>query len=114
MVADTALIIFLMNKKAQFYENNLFLRYNMFNHHFFHDKQSYLKFLNKSNNLLIVIDPPFGGLIKLIAHSIEKIKNELPNKNVSIILFYHYFNETWIKKWLPDLKMIDYKVNFNY
>ena len=96
--------------KSQFYENDLFIRYNMFNNHFFSDKQDYTKFLNKSKKLLIIMDPPFGGIVKLIAHSIDQIKGDCPHKNVSVILFYPYFIESWIKKWQPELKMIDYKV----
>ena len=45
-----------------------------FNNHFFDKKESYLKFLNDSKKLLIIIDPPYGGLIRLIANTIENIK----------------------------------------
>ena len=31
-------------------------------------------FLNKSKKLLLVIDPPYGGIVKLIANSLELIK----------------------------------------
>ena len=48
----------------------------MFNNHFFvlNQKESYFNFLNKSTKLLIVIDPPYGGIVKLIANSLELIK----------------------------------------
>ena len=84
----------------------------MFNNHFFSDKEGYTKFLNKSKKLLIIMDPPFGGIVKLISHSIDQIKGDCPHKNVSVILFYPYFIESWIKKWQSELKMIDYKVTF--
>ena len=28
-----------------------------------------------------------------------------------MFLFYPYFNENWISKWLPEFKMLDYKVS---
>jgi hypothetical protein len=48
----------------------------MFNNHFFvlNQKESYFDFLNKSKKLLLVIDPPYGGIVKLIANSLELIK----------------------------------------
>ena len=48
----------------------------MFNNHFFdlNQKENYLKFIQKSNKLLIVIDPPYGGIVKLIANTIELIR----------------------------------------
>lgn len=48
----------------------------MFNNHFFSSdkKENYLSFLKKSKNLLLIVDPPYGGIVKLIANTIELIK----------------------------------------
>ncbi len=83
----------------------------MFNHHFFTDKQAYITFLKNSKNVLLIIDPPYGGMVKLIANSIFRIKDDImPDSCISTILIYPYFTEIWIKKWLSNFHMIDYKV----
>lgn len=115
---------------SQFYNDTIFSRYNMFNNHFFTENKNYLKFLNNSKKILILVDPPYGGIIKLIAKTFESIKKsifkliqfifyhqiiviyylDLNHDNISFFLFYPYFNETWIKTWMPDFNMLDYKV----
>jgi hypothetical protein len=57
-----------------FYDEKQFLKYNMFNNHFFDNKESYLKFIRQSNRILLMIDPPYGGLVSLISNTIEIIK----------------------------------------
>lgn len=56
-----------------FYPKKLFARYNMFNNHFFYNQKSYLDFVENSKNLLVVIDPPYGGFVKLVANTIQNI-----------------------------------------
>ncbi len=83
----------------------------MFNHHFFIENQTYKNFLNNSKKLLLIIDPPYGGMVKLVANSILRIKEDAPpDTTVSTMLFYPYFTEVWVKKWLDNFHMIDYKV----
>lgn len=60
----------------------------MFNNHFFFGRNSYLKFVSESNNVLIIIDPPYGGLVKLIANTI----NCLINGNELITIDFIYMN----------------------
>ena len=98
-----------------FYDVNDFVKFNMFNCHFFKDsshKQAYLDFMARSEKLTIIIDPPYGGMVKLIANTIEKLKKDFKGQasNLTIMVFYPYFIEPWINKWLPDLKMVDYRV----
>lgn len=96
---------------TQFYENDSFLPYNMFNNHFFDNKQSYTNFLAQSKKLLVIIDPPYGGIVKLVANTINQIKADCDeHTEMSTLLFYPYFMETWVKNWLPSYKMIDFKV----
>ena len=95
---------------AQFYENELFVYYNMFNNHFFRDKEIYAKFLQNSKKVLLIIDPPFGGIVKLIANTVGQIKKDYGRETISTMLFYPYFTEMWINNWLSGFKLIDYKV----
>jgi hypothetical protein len=52
----------------------------MFNHHFFNGIESvsiYEQFLKEAkNNLAVVMDPPFGGKVEIIAHTLRKIDGE--------------------------------------
>ena len=84
----------------------------MFNNHFFYGNKTYFDFIKNSKKLLILIDPPYGGLVKLIANTIKNLVNDCSSNGIeaSIILIYPYFIENWIEKWLPDLKMVDFKV----
>jgi hypothetical protein len=64
--------------QAQFNEQGRFIHYNMFNHHFFKEdlsKQQLQSFLknSKQKSLLIVLDPPFGGLVEVLAASVKKM-----------------------------------------
>ena len=72
-----------------------FLLYNMFNHHFFEGVESkafYEKFLTDGKNkLALVMDPPFGGKVDVIANTLDKIAtdykdlNELNSSDISSI-----------------------------
>ena len=52
----------------------MYLKYNMFNNHFYYGQNQYEKFLARSKNILILIDPPYGGLVKLVSHTLERIQ----------------------------------------
>lgn len=97
---------------GQFYENDSFVYYNMFNNHFFRNKETYTKFLAQAKNILLIIDPPFGGIVKLISNTIGQIKNDFGRDSMSTMLFYPYFTGMWINKWLTGFSMIDYKVSY--
>jgi hypothetical protein len=47
----------------------------MFNNHFFECKESYMDFIRRSTKILLIIDPPYGGLVSLISNTIDTIKN---------------------------------------
>ena len=63
--------------QAQFYEEEEFCHYNMFNHHFFeeHSHDTFTKFIAEPDfgKLVLVTDPPFGGRVEVLAHVIKKI-----------------------------------------
>ena len=99
-------------KQMMFYDETQFQKYNMFNNFFFYDKKYLENFSVKAKNILILIDPPYGGLVKLISNTIKSILDNFSDKNVSVFLIYPYFMENWIKNWLCDFKMLDYKVSY--
>ena len=93
----------------QFYKANRFARFNMFNGHFFdhgdddeYGKKSFKEFVQTaSHSILVLIDPPFGGLIECLARTVHEICNKWMTNSeitVSIALFFPYFNEHWIRK----------------
>lgn len=63
------------HRLTQFYTDKEFAQHNMFNNHFFDKRQGFDNFLKQSKNLLICMDPPFGGIVKLIANTINQIKS---------------------------------------
>jgi hypothetical protein len=98
------------DRLTQFYSSAHFTQYNMFNNHFFDSKEPFDTFMKKSKNLLVCIDPPYGGIVKLIGNTVNLLKGQ--GVKVSLFLFYPYFNEVWINRWLPEFKMLDYKVSY--
>ncbi|CAF4001465.1 unnamed protein product, partial [Rotaria magnacalcarata] len=98
---------------CSFYSTKQMLIYNMFNGHIFSKKKYFQeKFLKTIKNCLIVIDPPFGGFHRALSYSIEKLFQS-SDINRDIILFNPYFLEKWIIDAFPNLKMLDYKVEYS-
>ena len=70
--------IFFVHHQAQFNDKNHFIHYNMFNHYFF-DKDTgktlLQNFFQKSTpkSIAVVMDPPFGGLVQVIATNLRKM-----------------------------------------
>lgn len=77
---------------AQFYSQDEFCHYNMFNHHFFGGEASAAvldAFLNEldGEKVVMVADPPFGGLVKPLANSfslISQMWKKLQNSAISL------------------------------
>ena len=105
----------------QFYPNYQFFHYNMFNNHFFDGQTAhnqFVKFISTNEKFVVLIDPPFGGLIQPLAYSIKEITSiwkkhhNSTNELVPLMLFYPYFNEHHIMTHLPTVNMSDYIVNY--
>ncbi len=68
-----------MNFQMQFYGQSRFCRYNMFNHHFFDGDVSqsvFETFMSRDDSakrMVMVTDPPFGGLVEVLAHTAKTI-----------------------------------------
>lgn len=106
-----------------------FCHYNMFNHHFFNGVSSKLRyehFLKDScgndKKLAILVDPPFGGLLQVLAHTIKSITDEWNCLNSSCVqcdlletfLFFPYFHEKMLKEFFPSFNMADYQVRNSF
>ncbi|XP_034021237.1 rRNA N6-adenosine-methyltransferase ZCCHC4 [Thalassophryne amazonica] len=111
---------------AQFYSQDEFCHYNMFNHHFFSGEagsrvlQTFLK-QSEDQRLVMVADPPFGGLVKPLANSFSQIshtwrKVQSPNSahvEMAMIWIFPYFFESRILECLPSFSMLDYQVDYD-
>ncbi|XP_061664778.1 rRNA N6-adenosine-methyltransferase ZCCHC4 isoform X2 [Syngnathoides biaculeatus] len=111
---------------AQFYDQNEFCHYNMFNHHFFDSEASRAAlqdFLRESNGekVVMVADPPFGGLVKALASSFSRISQtwrtqqrvEGGDVHMPMIWIFPYFFEARILDCFPFLTMLDYQVDYD-
>lgn len=120
------LLIDIDQRFEQFYSPQEFCRYNMFNHHFFNGSASfdvYLRFIRDPshcpNDLLVVLDPPFGGLVDVLALSLLRIgqdfiDDQMPNREYlpQTIWAFPYFMEPRIVKKLSSFTMLDYRVEY--
>ncbi|XP_038647395.1 rRNA N6-adenosine-methyltransferase ZCCHC4 [Scyliorhinus canicula] len=110
---------------SQFYSEEEFCHYNMFNHYFFGGKsasEAFQTFLcqDKGESIIMVTDPPFGGLVEALAHSFKKIvgvwktsRNEIDDAELPIFWIFPYFFEPRILRCFPSLSMLDYQVDYD-
>ncbi|XP_051866192.1 LOW QUALITY PROTEIN: rRNA N6-adenosine-methyltransferase ZCCHC4 [Pristis pectinata] len=108
---------------SQFYSEEEFCHYNMFNHYFFGGKsafEGFQTFLCQDNgeSVIMVTDPPFGGLVEALAHSFKKIVNVWKtsrNKDDELPIFwiFPYFLEPRILQCFPNFSMLDYQVDYD-
>ncbi|XP_065071860.1 rRNA N6-adenosine-methyltransferase ZCCHC4-like [Rhopilema esculentum] len=106
---------------AQFLPATEFLHYNMFNNFFFggEDAKSIFKeFLSNvdSKKIALVMDPPFGGLMSLLASSIGRLRalyetdSTTNTGDLTIVMIFPYFLESHVSEAFPTLNMTDYRV----
>lgn len=111
---------------AQFYSQDEFCHYNMFNHHFFNGEASSAvlqAFLRQSDGekVVMVADPPFGGLVKPLANSFSLISktwkklqsSDGSNVDMPMIWIFPYFFEPRILECLPSFIMLDYQIDYD-
>ncbi|XP_045140301.1 rRNA N6-adenosine-methyltransferase ZCCHC4 [Echinops telfairi] len=110
---------------SQFYLEDSFCQYNMFNHHFF-DGQAALEecraFLqeDEGTGVIMVTDPPFGGLVAPLAVTFKKLialwkKGQCQDdsdKELPIFWIFPYFFESRIRQFFPSFCMSDYQVDY--
>lgn len=105
-----------------FYDETCFLRYNMFNHHFFdsivtqNTFSNFLQNIESKDRLCLFMDPPFGCRTELLAKTIGKINHRYNELNLlvqhvlPVFWVFPYFMEMYIRKELPSMDMSDYRV----
>ncbi|KAL0970448.1 hypothetical protein UPYG_G00242100 [Umbra pygmaea] len=111
---------------AQFYSSDEFCHYNMFNHHFFGGEAAngvLQAFLGEEDGskLIMVSDPPFGGLVKPLAHSFSQIAatwkklqaTEASVAEMPMVWIFPYFFEPRILECFPSFTMLDYQVDYD-
>lgn len=111
---------------AQFYGPDEFCHYNMFNHHFFGGEACSAvldSFLSEceGQRVVMVADPPFGGLVQPLASSFSLISDTWKRlqgsgsseANMPMMWIFPYFFEPRILERLPSLVMLDYQVDYD-
>lgn len=105
----------------QFYTEAKFSQFNMFNRHFFRGTKSIEmvdQFLKNSENVAIVVDPPFGGLAELLGGTLEYFTERCRKLHgrkkcdVPVLWFFPYFLEGKVKESFPKATMLDFVVNY--
>nr|XP_021523893.1 zinc finger CCHC domain-containing protein 4 isoform X4 [Aotus nancymaae] len=107
---------------SQFYMEDSFCHYNMFNHHFFDGKTALevcRAFLqeDKGKGVIMVTDPPFGGLVEPLAITFKKLiamwkegqSQDDSDKELPIFWIFPYFFESRICQFFPSFRMLDYQ-----
>ncbi|XP_019381677.1 PREDICTED: zinc finger CCHC domain-containing protein 4 isoform X2 [Gavialis gangeticus] len=111
---------------SQFYTEEDFCHYNMFNHYFFGGEVAQevcRKFLHeeKGEGVIMVTDPPFGGLVEALAFSFKKLiamwreaqEEAHSSKEMPIFWIFPYFFESRILEFFPSFTMMDYQVDYD-
>ncbi|KAM7158375.1 rRNA N(6)-adenosine-methyltransferase ZCCHC4 isoform 5-T5 [Molossus nigricans] len=111
-----------VERYSQFYMEDSFCHYNMFNHHFF-DGEAALEvcrtFLqeDQGEGVIMVTDPPFGGLVEPLAVTFKKLiamwkkgqSQDNNHKELPIFWIFPYFFESRICQFFPSFRMLDYQ-----
>lgn len=99
-----------------------FFHYNMFNNYFFAGNEAETKFhqfLRDKNNdkCCIFTDPPFGCRTEPLIATLQALSQNYRRINQSfsilpIFWVFPYFMEMYITSQMPEMEMLDYKVNY--
>ncbi|XP_037011415.2 rRNA N6-adenosine-methyltransferase ZCCHC4 isoform X2 [Artibeus jamaicensis] len=100
---------------SQFYMEDSFCHYNMFNHHFFDGEGG------EGEAVIMVADPPFGGLVEPLAVTFKKIiamwkkgqSQDNSHEELPIFWIFPYFFESRICQFFPSFRMLDYQVDYD-
>ncbi|KAM3831882.1 rRNA N(6)-adenosine-methyltransferase ZCCHC4 [Vipera latastei] len=111
---------------SQFYPQEEFCHYNMFNHYFFAGEAASRiceEFLqeDQGRQVVLVADPPFGGLVEALASSFQKLMAMWSSvggagsasKELPILWIFPYFFESRILESFPSFTMLDYQVDYD-
>ncbi|XP_054841813.1 rRNA N6-adenosine-methyltransferase ZCCHC4-like [Eublepharis macularius] len=111
---------------SQFCTEEEFCHYNMFNHYFFGGEAAHdvcQKFLqqHKNKRIVMVADPPFGGLVEALAFTFKQLVAmwkqtgcaDAASKELPIFWIFPYFFESRILEFFPSFRMLDYQVDYD-
>jgi len=117
--ADISTILLDLDSRYEyFYSSEEFFLYNLYTHFFF-DKGSIEKAFKNlvskctPEETLIILDPPFGGLLTLLEKTLSKIWSLFNEETVPTMMVFPYFLENHVCQNLPSLLMHDYKVSYS-
>ncbi|GLH02854.1 Zinc finger CCHC domain-containing protein 4 [Gryllus bimaculatus] len=117
-----SILLDLDKRYHMFYGPEDFCWFNSFNFHFFlghSSEQSFMNFLRNDKRHLLILDPPFGGRLEPLAHTLKNIQalhkklHPCSKNDLSVILIYPYFLEQHVVRCLPTFNMIDYKITYD-
>ncbi|XP_077992631.1 rRNA N(6)-adenosine-methyltransferase ZCCHC4-like isoform X2 [Glandiceps talaboti] len=121
-----SLLLDIDHRYYQFYSPEHYCRYNMFNHHFFDGADSLKTFQdfllqNGGQGIVMVTDPPFGGLVEVLAFTVKRImaawkagkSDSCSDAELPVIWTFPYFLEFRIIESLSSFHMSDYKVEYD-
>uniref|UniRef100_A0A146MBW8 Zinc finger CCHC domain-containing protein 4 n=1 Tax=Lygus hesperus TaxID=30085 RepID=A0A146MBW8_LYGHE len=117
MVRSTGIRCLLLDIDSRymtFYSNEEFGWFNMLNFHFLSDESVVLDSLKKTittGRVFVILDPPFGARLELLAYSINRLST-MCSGECMIFLVLPYFMEPHVTKYLPDFHMLDYVVHY--
>lgn len=106
------------HRYLQFYESDHFRWFNMYNCHILEecDTEFVLEdILTQGDSTAVFIDPPFGGRLEPLAYTLEKFNQIRKKNNKSILskfLVLPYFMERFVVNCIPDMSMLDYKIDY--
>uniref|UniRef100_A0A2P2I5B1 Zinc finger CCHC domain-containing protein 4-like n=1 Tax=Hirondellea gigas TaxID=1518452 RepID=A0A2P2I5B1_9CRUS len=125
-ICATSMLLDIDGRYRSFFPPTSFVRFNMFNQHFFDGtraKQRLVNFLTGHNKLCVVCDPPFGARVELLketfsfltdlwrqANNIQDSNSE--NSSLSVLLIFPYFMETQVLGNMSELTMLDYQLEY--
>ncbi|XP_050547181.1 rRNA N6-adenosine-methyltransferase ZCCHC4-like isoform X2 [Daktulosphaira vitifoliae] len=107
------------HRYLQFYQCNDFRWFNLFNCYILEEcdtKEILVDLLSKEDSMAVLIDPPFGGRLEPIAYTMKKFDDIRLKHNKNFLtkfLILPYFMERYVKSCLPEMSMLDYKVDYS-
>lgn len=118
-VRSKSLLMDIDQRFLDFYSQDEFLWYNLFNGHFFSGVKAattFQDFLIGCEKLLIIWDPPFGVKTELIANSLRRVTDQLSNLSITAtahtLWVFPYYMEKQVVDHSAGLAMSDYKVTY--
>jgi len=116
----TSMLLDMDHRYRSFFSPKEFVRFNMFNQHFFDGdlaKKRLSKFLACEGDVAVVCDPPFGCRLELLAVAVAWLELAWRQANgvkdgsrgLKVILLLPYFLAAKVEAALPKLHMLDYQ-----